>query len=196
MYGLEASRPATGRIRGGAGRRCAGPVCGGGGQARGAAKVIAIDGVTTNASSCRMHSAPTPSSTSPRSPPQKEPCQDRCARSTDGQGADVVVEVVGHRRPSTKACRCSAQFGRYVEIGNINIGKTFEFDPSRFVFTNKTMVGVSLYDPAVLSARLTFLDASSAPGCRSSGFPRPPTPSMTSTMRSPRPTASVTSAPA
>lgn len=49
------------------------------------------------------------------------------------------------------------QFGRYVEIGNINIGKTFEFDPSRFVFGNKTMVGVSLYDPAVLSQALTFL---------------------------------------
>ena len=50
-----------------------------------------------------------------------------------------------------------AQFGRYVEIGNINIGRTFEFDPSRFVFSNKTMVGVSLYDPAVLSRALTFL---------------------------------------
>ena len=48
-------------------------------------------------------------------------------------------------------------FGRYVEIGNINIGKTFEFDPSRFVFGNKTMVGVSLYDPVVLSRALTFL---------------------------------------
>ena len=51
-----------------------------------------------------------------------------------------------------------AQFGRYVEIGNINAGRTFEFDPSRFVFSNKTMVGVSLYDPAVLSRALTFLE--------------------------------------
>ena len=50
------------------------------------------------------------------------------------------------------------QFGRYVEIGNINAGQTFAFDPSRFVFSNKTMVGVSLYDPAVLSRALTFLD--------------------------------------
>ena len=43
-------------------------------------------------------------------------------------------------------------------IGNINVGQTFAFDPSRFVFSNKTMVGVSLYDPAVLSRALTFLE--------------------------------------
>ncbi len=63
-----------------------------------------------------------------------------------------------------------AQFGRYVEIGNINIGKTFEFDPSRFVFANKTMVGVSLYDPAVLFRALTFLDAIPGTSCPSTGL--------------------------
>ena len=43
------------------------------------------------------------------------------------------------------------------DLAGNNIGKTFEFDPSRFVFSNKTMVGVSLYDPAVLSHALNFL---------------------------------------
>ena len=79
-------------------------------------------------------------------------------RLTDGQGADVVVEVVGHPSAIEEGLQMLGQFGRYVEIGNINIGKTFEFDPSRFVFGNKTMVGVSLYDPAVLSRALTFLE--------------------------------------
>jgi threonine dehydrogenase-like Zn-dependent dehydrogenase len=77
---------------------------------------------------------------------------------TDSQGADVVVEVVGHPSAIDEGLKMLGQFGRYVEIGNINIGKTFEFDPSRFVFANKTMVGVSLYDPAVLSRALTFLE--------------------------------------
>ena len=76
---------------------------------------------------------------------------------TDGQGADVVVEVVGHPSAIEEGLQMLGQFGRYVEIGNINVGKTFDFDPSRFVFGNKTMVGVSLYDPAVLSRALTFL---------------------------------------
>jgi threonine dehydrogenase-like Zn-dependent dehydrogenase len=77
---------------------------------------------------------------------------------TDGRGADVVVEVVGHPSAIDEGLKMLGQFGRYVEIGNINIGKTFEFDPSRFVFGNKSMVGVSLYDPAVLSRALTFLE--------------------------------------
>lgn len=77
---------------------------------------------------------------------------------TDGQGADVVVEVVGHPSAIDEGLQMLGQFGRYVEIGNINIGKTFEFDPSRFVFGNKTMVGVSLYDPAVLTRALAFLE--------------------------------------
>ena len=77
---------------------------------------------------------------------------------TDGQGADVVVEVVGHPAAIDEGLKMLAQFGRYVEIGNINMGKTFEFDPSRFVFSNKTIVGVSLYEPAVLHRALTFLE--------------------------------------
>ena len=77
---------------------------------------------------------------------------------TGGYGADVVVEVVGHPSAIDEGLQMLGQFGRYVEIGNINIGKTFEFDPSRFVFANKTMVGVSLYDPSVLSHALMFLD--------------------------------------
>ena len=43
-------------------------------------------------------------------------------------------------------------------IGNINIGPKVEFEPARFVFSNKTMIGVSLYDPIVLSRALDFLD--------------------------------------
>jgi threonine dehydrogenase-like Zn-dependent dehydrogenase len=77
---------------------------------------------------------------------------------TDGQNADVVVEVVGHPSAIDEGLKMLGQFGRYLEIGNINLGKTFEFDPSRFVFANKTMTGVSLYDPPVLSRALGFLE--------------------------------------
>ncbi|ORV49399.1 zinc-binding alcohol dehydrogenase [Mycolicibacter engbaekii] len=124
-------------------------------KARGAAKVIAIDGIPERLELAKAFGADfvidiTEVTT------EKERAK-LVRKLTDGQGADVVVEVVGHPSAIDEGLKLLGQFGRYVEIGNINIGKSFEFDPSRFVFANKTMVGVSLYDPAVLSRALDFL---------------------------------------
>ncbi|MFV8054257.1 zinc-binding dehydrogenase [Mycobacterium sp. 48b] len=125
-------------------------------KARGAANVIAIDGVPERLELATAFGADSVIDLNEVATPKDRAKAVR--KLTDGQGADVVVEVVGHPSAIDEGLQMLAQFGRYVEIGNINIGKTFEFDPSRFVFTNKTMVGVSLYDPAVLSRALTFLD--------------------------------------
>ncbi len=125
-------------------------------KARGAARVIAIDGVPE-----RLELATAFGADDVIDITDVTEVKDRAKivrRLTDGQGADVVVEVVGHPSAIDEGLKLLGQFGRYVEIGNINIGKTFEFDPSRFVFANKTMVGVSLYDPVVLSRALTFLE--------------------------------------
>ncbi|MGV0874607.1 zinc-binding dehydrogenase [Mycolicibacterium sp. XJ879] len=125
-------------------------------KARGAARVIAIDGVPERLELARAFGADEVIDIN-----EAATVKDRTKivrKLTDGQGADVVVEVVGHPAAIDEGLKMLGQFGRYVEIGNINIGKTFEFDPSRFVFGNKTMVGVSLYDPAVLSRALTFLE--------------------------------------
>ncbi|OBF13650.1 zinc-binding dehydrogenase [Mycobacterium sp. ACS4331] len=125
-------------------------------KARGAAKVIAIDGVPERLELAKAFGADAVIDITEATTDKERAKIVRAL--TDGQGADVVVEVVGHPSAIDEGLKLLGQFGRYVEIGNINIGKTFEFDPSRFVFTNKTMVGVSLYDPAVLSRALTFLD--------------------------------------
>lgn len=125
-------------------------------KARGAATVIAIDGVPE-----RLELATAFGADRVIDMTKVAEVKDRARivrTLTDGQGADVVVEVVGHPSAIDEGLKLLGQFGRYVEIGNINIGKTFEFDPSRFVFGNKAMVGVSLYDPAVLSRALTFLE--------------------------------------
>jgi len=123
-------------------------------KARGAKTVIAIDGVPERLELARAFGADELIDITTTSDKDRVKT---VRRLTDGQGADVVVEVVGHPSAIDEGLKLLAQFGRYVEIGNINIGKTFEFDPSRFVFSNKTMVGVSLYDPAVLSRALAFL---------------------------------------
>jgi threonine dehydrogenase-like Zn-dependent dehydrogenase len=125
-------------------------------KARGAACVIAIDGVPERLELARAFGADAVIDIN-----EVATAKDRAKavrKLTDGQGADVVVEVVGHPSAIEEGLQMLGQFGRYVEIGNINVGKTFEFDPSRFVFANKAMVGVSLYDPVVLSRALTFLE--------------------------------------
>ncbi|MGE2713122.1 zinc-binding dehydrogenase [Mycolicibacterium litorale] len=125
-------------------------------KARGAATVIAIDGVPERLALATAFGADAVVDIT-----EAATVKDRAKIVRDltgGHGADVVVEVVGHPSAIDEGLKLLGQFGRYVEIGNINIGKTFEFDPSRFVFGNKTMVGVSLYDPAVLSRALTFLE--------------------------------------
>ncbi|KAA0114643.1 zinc-binding dehydrogenase [Mycolicibacterium sp. P9-22] len=125
-------------------------------KARGAANVIAVDGVAE-----RLDMAVAFGADHVIDITEVTTSKDRARavrKLTDGQGADVVVEVVGHPSAIDEGLQMLGQFGRYIEIGNINIGKTFEFDPSRFVFANKTMVGVSLYEPAVLSRALTFLE--------------------------------------
>ncbi|MBV9089154.1 MAG: zinc-binding dehydrogenase [Mycobacteriaceae bacterium] len=125
-------------------------------KARGAARVVAIDGVPERLELATAFGA---DAVIDLNDVTAEKDRARIVRKlTDGQGADVVVEVAGHPSAINEGLTMLGQFGRYVEIGNINIGKTFEFDPSRFVFANKTMFGVSLYDPAVLSRALTFLE--------------------------------------
>ena len=126
-------------------------------KARGAARVIAIDGVPERLELANGFGADVVIDINEFG---TEKDRARIVRNvTDGQGADVVVEVVGHPSAIDEGLKLLGQFGRYVEIGNINLGKTFEFDPSRFVFGNKAMYGVSLYDPAVLSRALAFLES-------------------------------------
>ncbi|WP_109860170.1 zinc-binding dehydrogenase [Mycolicibacterium aurum] len=125
-------------------------------KARGAAKVIAIDGVPERLELATAFGADAVIDITEVTD-EKERAR-IVRRLTGGQGADVVVEVVGHPSAIDEGLKLLGQFGRYVEIGNINIGKSFDFDPSRFVFGNRTMVGVSLYDPSVLSRALAFLE--------------------------------------
>ena len=125
-------------------------------KARGAARVIAVDAVPERLELATAFGAD--AVIDMNDVPTAKDRAKAVRKLTDGQGADVVVEVVGHPSAIEEGLAMLGQFGRYVEIGNINAGKTFEFDPSRFVFSNKTMVGVSLYDPVVLSRAVTFLE--------------------------------------
>jgi D-arabinose 1-dehydrogenase-like Zn-dependent alcohol dehydrogenase len=47
--------------------------------------------------------------------------------------------------------------GRYLEIGNISFGLTYEAEPCKLVMDNKSIVGVMLYSASALKKALDFL---------------------------------------
>jgi D-arabinose 1-dehydrogenase-like Zn-dependent alcohol dehydrogenase len=77
---------------------------------------------------------------------------------TGGWGADVVAELVGFPQVIPEGIDMLGNGGRYLEMGNINFGMTYEADPSKIVTANKSIVGVMLYEPCVLKKALDFLN--------------------------------------
>src|SRR5260370_35610096 len=66
----------------------------------------------------------------------------RVLELTDNWGADLVAELVGHPRVCNEGLRMVGRTGRYLTIGNINPGLTYELDPATLIFGNKTIFGM------------------------------------------------------
>jgi len=79
---------------------------------------------------------------------------------TGGRGGEVVMELVGSPAVVAEGIKMTAMGGRYVLIGNINAGASCDIDPTRLVFANKSLIGVSLYEPDTLGMALAFLERS------------------------------------
>ncbi|MBI3966511.1 MAG: zinc-binding dehydrogenase [Chloroflexi bacterium] len=75
----------------------------------------------------------------------------------DDWGGDVVVELVGNPAVMDEGIRMTAPEGRYLEIGNINVGWKGSIDPSLLVFGNRKIVGVSHYEGEHLKRALDFM---------------------------------------
>jgi D-arabinose 1-dehydrogenase-like Zn-dependent alcohol dehydrogenase len=81
----------------------------------------------------------------------------RVLELTDGWGADVVAELVGHPRVVPEGLRMLGRTGRYLEIGNINPGLSFELDPSTLVAGNRTVLGMIYYEAQHLRQALELM---------------------------------------
>src|SRR5713226_8743809 len=81
----------------------------------------------------------------------------RAVRELTGGGAHVVVDLTGNPEAMDEGLKMTRTFGRYLEIGNILTGQKVELDPSRLVFGNRTLMGVSLYEPRSLKKAVDFL---------------------------------------
>lgn len=76
---------------------------------------------------------------------------------TAGWGADLVAELVGHPRVCNEGLRMLGRTGRYLEIGNINPGLTYELDPSTLVFGNRSILGMVYYEAEHLQQALELM---------------------------------------
>jgi threonine dehydrogenase-like Zn-dependent dehydrogenase len=72
-------------------------------------------------------------------------------------GADVVAELVGSPVVLEEGLEMLRPGGRYLWIGNINLGLKGEIDPAQAVRGAKTIMGVIVYEPWVIPRTLGFL---------------------------------------
>lgn len=79
---------------------------------------------------------------------------------TEGDGADLVMELVGSAEVLPEAIAMLAHGGTLLEIGNINQGRTVNIDPSQLVHGGKTIMGMMWYRPESLRSALQLLSES------------------------------------
>ena len=84
----------------------------------------------------------------------------RVLELTEGDGADLVMELVGQASVLPEAIRMLAHGGTLLEIGNISQGQTVLLDPSQLVHGGKTILGMMWYRPESLRAALQLLSES------------------------------------
>lgn len=127
---------------------------------RGAAKVIAIDGIDERlAMATRMGADHVIDFRKLTDPKQRiEAVKDL----TGGWGADVVVEVVGFASVINEGLRMLGLGGRFLEMGTFYTGTSFECDPGRLVMQNQRIEAVASYDAISLQRSIDFLSRNAA----------------------------------
>ncbi len=81
----------------------------------------------------------------------------RVKELSGGDGADVVAELTGSPHAVAEGMDMLRPGGRYLMIGNINLGLATEFDPAVAVRGSKKMFGVVVYEAWVIPRALDFL---------------------------------------
>jgi threonine dehydrogenase-like Zn-dependent dehydrogenase len=122
---------------------------------RGAARIIVVDGVPERLEVAAMFGADDFVDLSVFATPFDR--VRRVRELTDGWGADVVMEVGGFPRITEEGIQMVGSGGRYVEIGNISPGLTYQADPAYWVTQNITIFGNNHYGKRHLRDALNLL---------------------------------------
>ena len=81
----------------------------------------------------------------------------RVKELTDGDGADVVVDLVGNAAVIPEGLEMLTSGGTYLEIGNINQSQRVEIHPGALVHGGKRILGLMWYRPESLQKALQML---------------------------------------
>jgi D-arabinose 1-dehydrogenase-like Zn-dependent alcohol dehydrogenase len=81
----------------------------------------------------------------------------RVMELTGYRGGDVVAELVGFPEAITEGLNMVGRGGRFLEIGNISLGKTVEIDPAGLIVGAKSIIPVAYYGQDTLKKALDFL---------------------------------------
>lgn len=121
----------------------------------GANRIIVIDGIQERLDLAKAFGADEVISMQEYKTPEERVM--RVMELTGYRGADVVAELVGAPAAIPEGIGMLAGGGRYLEIGNISIGKTTPIDPSQIVMGSKTIHGIVCYSGDTLKKALDFL---------------------------------------
>ena len=121
----------------------------------GADKVIVIDGIAERLELARAFGADELIHMEEYRTPKER--LKRVRELTNRKGAEVVVELVGFPQVMEEGLNMLARGGRYLEIGNVSPGNTFELDPAMLVYNSRTIAAVIFYGPDTLKKALDFL---------------------------------------
>jgi D-arabinose 1-dehydrogenase-like Zn-dependent alcohol dehydrogenase len=133
-----------------------GAVCCAVARSMGARTVIAVDGVGARLETALAFGADAVVDLSEVPDPADRVT--RVKELTDGWGADVVCEFVGHAEAVAEGVRMLAAGGRYLECGCVHAGSSFDLDPAQLTLMNRTMHGVCYYEPWALGEAVRFLE--------------------------------------
>ncbi len=127
---------------------------------RGAHKIIVIDGIDDRLELAKAFGADEIVDMKEYTTPLERMM--RVMELTNFKGADVAADFVGIPAAIPEGVSMLGQGGRYLEIGNISPGQSFELDPSALVSGSKSIHGVLYYSEEALKKAIDFL-------CRSKG---------------------------
>ena len=75
---------------------------------------------------------------------------------TNGQGADIVMELVGRAELLAEGIDMLSNGGTFIEIGDIVAGREVSIDPSKLL-SGKSIMGSRMYRPSLLPTLLDYL---------------------------------------